>query len=72
MGSLNWSLQVNAQEERKRSVKDLGHALGLSAADTAEMEFRSELTVVLPKIIQAGRLTHAAIAKSVQAYRERR
>jgi hypothetical protein len=68
MGSLNWSLQVNAQEE----VKDLGHALGLSAADTAEMEFRSELTVVLPKIIQAGRLTHAAIAKSVQAYRERR
>lgn len=30
-----------------RSAKDLGHALGLSAADTAEMEFRSELTVAL-------------------------
>ena len=45
-----------------QSAEDLGHALGLSAADAAEMEFRSELTVVLAKIIQAGRLTHAAIA----------
>jgi len=45
-----------------RTAEDLGRALGLSAADTAEMEFRSELTVALAKIIQAGRLTHAAIA----------
>ena len=45
-----------------QSAEDLGHALGLSAADTAEMEFRSELTVALAKIIQAGRLTHLAIA----------
>ena len=44
------------------TAKDPGHALGLSAADYAEMEFRSELTVVLAKIIQAGRLTHASIA----------
>ena len=43
-----------------RSAEDLGHALGLSAADTAEMEFRSELTVALAKIIQAGRLTAIA------------
>ncbi|MDF0673079.1 MAG: hypothetical protein P0120_01880 [Nitrospira sp.] len=38
-----------------RTVEELGRALGLSVADTAEMEFRSELTVVLAKIIQAGR-----------------
>ena len=33
------------------TAEDLGHALGLCAADTAEMEFRSELTVALAKII---------------------
>jgi predicted XRE-type DNA-binding protein len=54
-----------------RTAEDLGHALGLSAADTAEMEFRSELTVVLAKIIQAGRLTHAAIAKRAGTSRTR-
>lgn len=54
-----------------RTAEDMGHALGLSAADTAEMEFRSELTVVLAKIIQAGRLTHAAIAKSAGTSRTR-
>ena len=47
-----------------RTAEDLGQALGFSASDTAKMEFRSELTVALAKIIQAGRLTHAAIAKS--------
>ena len=46
-----------------RTAEELGQALGLSAADTAEMEFRSDLTVALAKIIQAGRLTHAEIAK---------
>nr|MDH4357183.1 helix-turn-helix domain-containing protein [Nitrospira sp.] len=54
-----------------RSAEDLGHALGLSAADTAEMEFRSELTVALAKIIQAGRLTHVAIAKNAGTSRTR-
>lgn len=54
-----------------QSVEDLGHALGLSAADTAEIEFRSELTVALAKIIQAGRLTHVAIAKSAGTSRTR-
>lgn len=46
-----------------RTAKQLGRALGLSAADTAEMEFRSELTVALAKIIQAGRLTDVEIAE---------
>ena len=54
-----------------RTAEDLGHALGLSAADTAEMEFRSELTVVLAKIIQAGQLTHAEIAKHAGTSRTR-
>ena len=54
-----------------RTAEDLGRALGLSTADTAEMEFRSELTVVLAKIIQAGRLTHAEIAKSAGTSRTR-
>jgi hypothetical protein len=31
-----------------RTAEDLGRALGLSMADTAEMEFRSDLTVSLP------------------------
>jgi len=35
------------------------------------MEFRSELTVALSKIIQSGGLTHAAIAKSAGTARTR-
>jgi len=54
-----------------RTVEDLGRALDLSAADTAEMEFRSELTVALAKIIQAGRPTHAEIAKAAGTSRTR-
>lgn len=54
-----------------RTAEDLGRALGLSAADTAEMEFRSELTVALAKIIQTGRPTHAEIAKSAGTSRTR-
>ena len=54
-----------------RTAKDLGRALGLSVADTAEMEFRSEPTVALAKIIQAGRLTHAEIAKYAGTSRTR-
>ena len=46
-----------------RSAEELGRVLGLSVADTAEMEFRSDLTVSLVKIIEAGSLTHAEIAK---------
>ena len=35
------------------------------------MEFRSELTVALAKIIQAGQLTHAEIAKRAGTSRTR-
>jgi predicted XRE-type DNA-binding protein len=54
-----------------RTAEDLGRALGLSTADTAEMEFRSDLTVSLAKIIQSGRLTHAEIAKGAGTSRTR-
>ena len=53
------------------TAEELGKALGMSAADTAEMEFRSELTVALSKIIQSGRLTHAEIAKRAGTSRTR-
>lgn len=54
-----------------RTAEELGRAIGLSVADTAEMEFRSELTVALAKIIQTGRLTHAEIAKRAGTSRTR-
>lgn len=54
-----------------RTAGDLGRALGLSTADTAEMEFRSDLTVSLAKIIQSGRLTHADIAQRAGTSRTR-
>ena len=54
-----------------RTAEELGRALGLSMADTAEIEFSSELTVALAKIIQAGRLTHADIAKGAGTSRTR-
>ncbi len=54
-----------------RTAEELGEALGLSPAETAEMEFRSELTVALAKIIQAGELTHAEIARRAGTSRTR-
>ena len=54
-----------------RTAKDLSRVLGLSSADAAGIEFRSELTVALAKIIQAGRLTHADITKSAGTLRTR-
>jgi len=54
-----------------RTAAEFGHALGLSASDTAEMKFRSDLTVSLTKIIQAGQLTHADIAKRAGTSRTR-
>ena len=53
------------------TAEELGRALGLTVADTAEMEFRSELTVALSRIIQSGRLTHAEIAKHAGTSRTR-
>ncbi|MDE3043079.1 MAG: XRE family transcriptional regulator [Nitrospirota bacterium] len=54
-----------------RTAEDLGRALGLSGADTAEMEFRPDLIVSLAKIIQSGRITHAEIAKRAGTSRTR-
>ena len=53
------------------TADELGEALGLSAADTAEMEFRSEMTVALVKIISQGKLTHDQIAKRAGTSRTR-
>lgn len=54
-----------------RSAEELGKVLGLSPAETAEMELRSELTVALAKIIRAERMTHEAIAKAAGTSRTR-
>lgn len=54
-----------------RTAGDLGRALGLSVANTAQMEFRSDLTGALAKIIEAGQLTHAEIAKCAGTSRTR-
>ena len=54
-----------------RTAEELGKALGITLADTAEMEFRSELTVALSKIIQSGSRTHADIAKRAGTSRTR-
>ncbi len=56
---------------RVRTAQELGRALGLSMSDTAVMEFRSDLTVALAKIIQSGRFTHADIAKRAGTSRTR-
>jgi len=54
-----------------RTADELGEALGLSLADSIEMEFRSELTVALVRIIQKGQLTHAQVAKKAGTSRTR-
>jgi predicted XRE-type DNA-binding protein len=54
-----------------KTAEDLGSVLGLSAAETGEMEFRSELTCALAKIIQNGKYTHAEIAKRAGTSRTR-
>ena len=56
---------------RVKTAGELGRALGLSAAQTAEMEFRSELACALTKIIRNGSLTHAEIAKRAGTSRTR-
>jgi predicted XRE-type DNA-binding protein len=54
-----------------RTTEELGAALGLSSADAAEMEFRSELTVALMKIIESGKMTHLQIAQAAGTSRTR-
>lgn len=56
---------------RVDSAEDLGRALGLSAAETGEMEFRSDLTGALIRIIRDIKMTHAEIAKKAGTSRTR-
>jgi len=56
---------------RTKTAVDLGRALGLSAAEMVEMEFRSDLTCALAKIIQNGKSTHAEIAERAGTSRTR-
>lgn len=64
--------QANSEKPiRTKTAEDLGRALGLSAAETGEMEFRSDLTYALAKIIQNGKFTHAEIAKRAGTSRTR-
>ena len=53
------------------TAEELGTALELSAVDATEMEFRSEMTVALAKIISHGKLTHEQIAKRAGTSRTR-
>lgn len=54
-----------------QSAEELGRALGLSSAETAEMEFRSDLTAALAKIIKLGKMTHSEIAERAGTSRTR-
>jgi predicted XRE-type DNA-binding protein len=64
--------QANSEKViRAKTAEDLGSALGLSAAETGEMEFRSELTCSLAKIIRNGKHTHAEIARRAGTSRTR-
>ena len=56
---------------RVKTAEELGQALGLSPVETAEMEFRSELTCAVTRIIREGNLTHAEIAKRAGTSRTR-
>ena len=56
---------------RAETEDELGTALGLSPAETGQMEFRSELTCELIRIIHNGSLTHAEIAKNAGTSRTR-
>jgi hypothetical protein len=48
---------------RAKTVEDLGRALGLSEAETGEMEFRSELACAPAKIIHYGNLRTRKLPK---------
>lgn len=60
-----------AKKNLVTTAEELGAALGLSDVDTAEMEFRSEITVHLAKLIKSGKYTHIQIAKRAGTSRTR-
>ena len=53
------------------TAEELGKVLGLSTAETGEMEFRSDLTCALVHIIHQIKMTHAEIAKRAGTSRTR-
>jgi predicted XRE-type DNA-binding protein len=56
---------------RVDTAEELGEALGLSEAETGEMEFRSDLTCALARIIRNDKMIHAEIAKKAGTSRTR-
>ncbi len=54
-----------------KNADDLGEILGLSAQETAVMEFRTNLSMLVARAIKASGLTHEAIAKRAGTSRTR-
>ena len=54
-----------------RNAKELANALGLTPADGAEIELRSELNSKIVEIVARKKLTHAKVAKLARTSRTR-
>ena len=54
-----------------RNAKELANALGLTPADGAEIELRSELNSKIVEIVARKKLTHAEVAKLARTSRTR-
>jgi len=54
-----------------RSAAELAKALGLSPADGAEMELRSELNSKIIEVVRKKGLTHAQVARLARTSRTR-
>jgi len=54
-----------------RSSRELAEALGLTPADGAEIELRSELNSKIAEIVRRRELTHAEVARLAQTSRTR-
>lgn len=54
-----------------RSATELAKALGLSPADGAEMELRSELNSKIIEVVRKKGLTHAQVARLARTSRTR-
>ena len=56
---------------RANTVKEIAKALGLTAADGAEMAFRTELNSKIVKIVKRKKITHLQLAKLAGSSRTR-
>ena len=54
-----------------RDAAELAEALGLSAADGMEIEFRSDLNTKIIEVVKKKGLTHAQVAKLAKTSRTR-